>query len=89
MLRVSLVAEDGSSVTLKLEGRIAGAWVPVLEAECRRPLTARHRIRLDCSDVSYVDAAGAQMLRRIRSGDVEILHCPPLIQQLLDGGDGS
>ncbi len=89
MLRVSVVAEDGSSVTLKLEGRIAGAWVPVLEAECRRALTARHRIRLDFSDVGYIDAAGARMLRAIRSGDVEILRCPPLLRQLLDRADGS
>ncbi len=89
MLRVSLVAQDGSSVTLKLEGRIAGEWVPVLETECRRALTARRRIRLDFAGVTYVDAMGARMLGGLRSGDVEMLHCPPLIQQLLDRAVGS
>jgi anti-anti-sigma regulatory factor len=83
MLRVSLVVADGSSVTLKLEGRIAGEWVPVLEAECHRALAAQQRLRLDFADVTYIDPAGAQMLRGMRSGDVEILHCAPLIRQLL------
>jgi anti-anti-sigma regulatory factor len=85
MLRVSVVAADGSSVTLKLEGRIAREWVAVLEAECRRALTAQQRLRLDLADVTYIDPAGARMLRGMCSAGVEICHCAPLIRQLLHG----
>lgn len=89
MLRISLVAEDASSVTLKLEGRIAGEWVTVLQAECARVLAAGQRLRLDFSDVTDVDALGARMLRGISSGDVEFVNCPPLIQDLLGRAEGS
>ncbi len=34
VLRITIVAEDSSTVTMKLEGKLASDWVPLLEGEC-------------------------------------------------------
>lgn len=82
MLRISQIAEDPVSATLRLEGRIASDWVAVLEAECQRVLRQKRRLRLDFTHVTYVDAAGVRVLKRIGPRDVEILNCPALIGHL-------
>jgi ABC-type transporter Mla MlaB component len=70
MLRItSLLAED--ECLLKLEGSLAGAWVPEL-ARCWQHVTAtgeiRH-VRVELTDVRHVDDAGrALMTTMYRAG---------------------
>ena len=63
MLRITL--NNGSDrLELKLEGKLAGAWVPELE-ECWRKATLNRRgytLWVDLAGVDYVDTAGGYLL---------------------------
>jgi anti-anti-sigma regulatory factor len=83
MLRISQVSLTASVVTLKVEGRVAAAWVQVLEDECRRHRDAGRDVRLDFTDVSMLDCVGVAMLRRLTRSRVEIVKASPLIGALL------
>ena len=65
MLRVTL--QPGRTLTLKLEGKISGSWVQVLEDCWRRTKKAAgsNRLQLDLADVTFVDKAGRVLLTEI------------------------
>jgi ABC-type transporter Mla MlaB component len=88
MLRLTRVSENGSTVTLRVEGRIIWEWAEFLERECEALFNEFSVVRMDLAEVSYVDRNGVAALRRLRSRPLEIANTPPLIQQLLDQ-DGS
>ena len=71
MLRISKVIDQNpSGVTLKLEGRLATEWVELFEGECLQCLKVKRKVRLDFSDVTFVDDNGLKMLRSIAAKDV-------------------
>ncbi|MFB3121881.1 MAG: hypothetical protein ACE10H_06805 [Candidatus Binatia bacterium] len=47
MLRITKVAESPSLVTMKLEGKLASDWVPLLEGECLTRLKENRKVLLD------------------------------------------
>lgn len=65
MLRVTL--QPGRTLTLKLEGKVSGSWVQVLEDCWRRTKEAAgsNRLQLDLADVTFVDKAGRALLTGI------------------------
>ena len=70
MLRIT-VESDAASVTLRLEGRLAGSWVQELHDCWQRTFAASPKpsVRFDLSDVTYIDAAGKEFLAtRYREG---------------------
>jgi anti-anti-sigma regulatory factor len=58
------VHDDPASVTLQLEGGLAGIWVQELERCWRQTTTARtaRQIRFDLTDVTFIDATGKAFL---------------------------
>ena len=57
--------EIGESLTLKVEGRLAGAGVSTLE-DCWRAGVARHprgRFTVDLTSVTFIDKAGSLLLQ--------------------------
>jgi hypothetical protein len=63
MLRVS-IDRDGSLITFKLEGKVAGEWVDELE----RAWLAADRsmlIKVDLTGVTFVDEEGKKLLGRM------------------------
>lgn len=85
MLRITKMAENNSSVTLKPEGRIVSDWVPILEANISRYLQEKGRLLLDFSEVRFIDEQGVKMLKKVTANGVEILNCPAFIEALIDG----
>lgn len=83
MLRITKVTDGPRKVTLKLEGRIVAEWVSLLAKECLDLRAQKMNVLLDCSDVSYVDDNGAEMLRRVMSESVATLGCSGLVDSLL------
>jgi anti-anti-sigma regulatory factor len=70
MLRIT-VHDDPTSVTFRLEGRLAGSWVQELHDCWQRTFIARPKpsVRFDLTDVTFVDAAGKEFLAaRYREG---------------------
>ena len=62
MLRTT-IHDNLESLTFQLEGRLAGAWVRVVE-ECRQRTLAGRRpaVRFDLAGVTFIDAAGKAYL---------------------------
>ncbi len=83
MLRISEIAKNGSSVTLKLEGRIASEWASLLEEHCNAFLERNERLSLDFSGVSFVDPRGVESLTRTMAKGVKIINCPAFIEAIL------
>ena len=79
MMRITIADERADSATLKVEGRIAADWVELLERECRTLLRQRKRLFLDFSEVTVIDSRAADMLKRLRAHDVEVVNCPSLL----------
>ncbi len=86
MLRMTRLAETASMITLNLEGRVLDDWVRVVERECRSVLHPGRKVVLDLSGVTYIDGRGVGMLKSLMAGHVEIINCPPVIEELLKGG---
>ena len=85
MLKITQTAEDDTSITLKLEGRIAGQWVKELRSECERCLTRRSKILLDLFGVSFIDRQGVSTLKALMGQGVEVVECSLFISELLQG----
>ena len=84
MLRITRLAENASSVTLKVEGYVVSTSVAVLEQECKGLFEGGRKVILDFSDVRYVDHRGVEILKRLLAEDVRLINCPELIQELLE-----
>jgi anti-anti-sigma regulatory factor len=93
MLRITSRAA-GDECVLKLEGRLAGAWVPELEASWRTVAarTPASHVRLDLTDVCHVDAAGRELLTLMYRAGVRFVASgfviPELVREIADAVDG-
>ncbi len=79
MLRITVANERAESATLKVEGRITADWVELLEREIQTFLGQGKRLFLDFSAVTVIDSRAADMLKRLRVHDVEVVNCPSLL----------
>ncbi len=86
MLRITKIAENGSSVTLKLEGKVHADWVSLLEQECRTLLSQKKTVLLDFSDVTFMDDRGVEMIRQLPPGNITIINGDAFIEDLIDRG---
>ena len=75
MLRVTTKKED-SVETWELEGKLSGEWVKELE-RCWKESSPEPGIavQVHLKAVSYIDAAGKQLLREMHERGVEIKGC--------------
>ena len=58
-------AGDGNGTTLRVEGRLVGAWVDELAQAVAAAMNGCGRVTLDLSGVSFVDARGVECLRGV------------------------
>jgi len=83
VLRITLLSRKGRGLTLKLEGELLGPWVGSVRDACavrgRRP----RYLRLDLAAITYVDAAGVQLLRDLVAEGAEIAACSSFVGELL------
>lgn len=83
MLRITRLPEDDPvRLLVKLEGKLIGPWVPELERAFE--LGEMSGIRLDLTDVTFVDAAGAACLRRLLEHGAQMIACSGYVTQLLE-----
>lgn len=87
MLRITRADHPGNRVSLRVEGRIAGADVEILERQCRPLLGRESAVGLDLAGVRLVDQAGVAALRTLRRAGFHLEGCSPLLQEMLDDGD--
>ena len=76
MLRISraTTADDEGPVLLRLEGQVVGPWVKELRRTCLDVLVnnghSGHRLVLDLSEVSFLDADGVALFRELTAHHV-------------------
>ena len=81
MLRITRLAPDAGTPCLRVEGRLVGDWVELLDAEVA---SAKHSmLSLDLSGVEFADARGLSLLQRLSEHGVEFVACSPLLNSLL------
>ena len=74
MLRIT-VRDSPESLTVQLEGRLAGPWVRELE-DCWQTTRASLRnavLRFDLTGVTFIDAAGKKFLAAMHTEGAEFL----------------
>jgi anti-anti-sigma regulatory factor len=84
MLRITVHDKPGS-LTIQLEGRLAGPWVRELEnywqstrASQRKPV-----LRFDLTGVTSIDAAGKEFLAAMHAEGAEFLTCGCLMRAVM------
>jgi len=85
MLKITL-HDSATEFRLKLEGRLAGAWVREFE-QCWRTAsstTSGRRTVVDLADVDFVDRAGEAVLTEMHASGVELVGETPLICSMLE-----
>lgn len=96
MLRITVRDQPGSRIIL--EGKLTSVWVKELEACCRRALSRfdPKDIFIELADVSFVDAAGTELLRELSRQGVHLfsddIATDALVEEIrkscLAGGEG-
>jgi len=71
---------DGTTTTIRVEGRLTEADVPDLRAACE---SANPPLRLDLSGLRWADTYGTQALRSLLESGAELHGCDPYVRQLL------
>jgi anti-anti-sigma regulatory factor len=81
VLKITRLSHKGPGLTIKLEGKILEAWVGAARDACA--VRGRRPLRLDLAAVTFVDAAGVQLLRDLLAEGVEIVACSNFVGELL------
>lgn len=71
MLRITVVAEAGKPIVLKLEGHVDGEGAALLEREAA-PFVSDAAVALDLTAVRFVNRAGIVVLGRLGRAGAEI-----------------
>jgi hypothetical protein len=83
MLKITRLFPKGRGLTIRLEGELLGPWVGSVRDACAVRGRRRRRLRLDLVAVTYVDAAGVQLLHDLAAEGAEITACSSFVGALL------
>jgi ABC-type transporter Mla MlaB component len=78
------------SITFLLEGKLVGPWVTELR-DCwqRTPPDSKHEVQIDLRGVTYVDAAGRELLADLYRQGADLLASGCLMKALVAEIEGS
>lgn len=74
---------DAAGLCLKVEGRLAGEGVSLLEAELERAERPASRLSLDLAAVAFASAAAIDVLQRAAARGVRVVACSPFLSNQL------
>ncbi len=88
MLKISKV-QDGSKLTVLLEGRLDTTTAPELEEELKQSLTDVSELELDFAGLEYISSAGLRVLLSAqklmnKQGSMKILHVNDVIAEIFE-----
>jgi hypothetical protein len=83
MLKITEIVGADSGRTFKLEGKLLGPWVDELRNACVSPLDRLEQVGLDMAAVTFVSAAGAELLRELIRQGIIIAECSAFVAELL------
>ena len=80
---ITEIARNDSGRRFKLEGKLLGPWVDELRNVCTQPLERLDQVGLDLAAVTFVNAAGAELLRELIRKGIIITQCSAFVAELL------
>lgn len=83
VLRITRIEDDASGTCLKVEGRLVGEWIELLETELIRASRSDIRLSLDLAGVDFASTQATEMLRAAAARGVLLTACSPLLSKLL------
>lgn len=83
MLRLTRLQDSTRAITIKVEGQIVGEWAAFLEQECLSLRDLSAPVSIDLAGVHLVDTRGIDVLQRLTAARFVLVHCPPLVEELL------
>ena len=83
MLKITVIARNDSGRTFKLEGKLLGPWVDELRNVCTQPFDRLEQVGLDLAAVTFVNAAGTELLRELIRQGIIITQCSAFVAELL------
>ncbi len=83
MLKITEIYNDSETTVLKLEGKIIKEWADLLTQESEDRLNSHKRLKLDLSEVSFIDSYGTRILKRLEDKKVELCNCSMFLKLLL------
>lgn len=86
MLRISRVDLANGGLCLKVEGRLSGDGVALLEGELADASRRTTRLSVDLAAVDFASLQAAAMLRAATERGVRVTACSPLLAELLGVG---
>ena len=79
MLRISKIEEN----VLRLEGRLVGRWVELLEEVCNSRMSGKEEtLTLDLSGVTFASREGTSLLQGLQDQGVKYVFCSPFLKEL-------
>jgi anti-anti-sigma regulatory factor len=83
MLRIT-THHDCDTLTFQLEGRLAGPWVQeLLDCWERTPADSRRAVGIDLTGVTYVDAAGKELLSILHAQGIQLVAAGCLMRAIV------
>jgi ABC-type transporter Mla MlaB component len=87
VLKITEVSRNDSAVTFKLEGKLLAPWLDELRNVCMKPAQRSEQVCLDLAAVTFVDAAGAELLGELIRQGITITRCSAFVAELLHIGE--
>ncbi len=84
MLRITRLPARHDLPCLRVEGRLVGEWVQVLQIEVEQALAQTAILELDLAGVEFADSAALSLLVEVAARGVELVSCSPLLTSLLE-----
>lgn len=83
MLRITTQSDNGQ-MTLRLEGRLAEAWVAEVRRCYREATQACPIVVADLDDVTFIDEAGSTLLGEMFRNGVALRSADPLMKSIIE-----
>ena len=80
MLRITSIDQSDKAVIFKLEGRLVGQWVTLLQNMCATHDGVGKPLALDLSAVTFASKDGVCLLRCLAQRGVECILCSPFLK---------
>ena len=84
MFKLTTDRERGNGVTLRLEGRLAAAWVDEFERALGAARSEGAQVTIDLDGLSFADADGVTVIRGAIEGGARLVGGSQFIGALID-----
>jgi len=81
MLKITRVTSLDQEVILRMDGRVTGPWVELLQTSAESVVEVGMRLTLDLENVYYVDCEGVGLLKNLINSGTQLKNVPPFVAE--------